>query len=403
MHWILKQPRKIQALAAILVGLSGLGCNGHDDDSDHQVAPPAKPAATPPPPAQKPPPSPEPEGPPEVVEPDTDLVILAGGDVSLAREHGQDILRDPDYDPFAEVAPLLKTADVRFVNLESQLSDQNGVTQSPNNRLIFSGPPQGARVLARAGIDIVSLANNHAWDYGRKALLETIANLQEQEVLFAGASKKPHRMYKPTVIKRKGRSIAWFAVTHIWNQGEFLKHEGQHYVAWARFDKLRWELVRARRKHDIVIVSYHGGGEYLDLPMPYTRRFMKQIMSTGVDAIIGHHPHVPQGVQWFEGRPVFYSLGNLVFGAHKDKPWTGLSFFARLRFDESGLAAVEACPYEIRVDTPYLLDDKRSTYLEHKVAKHIEFTSVGVGGTHVGPAGEYGCMPLTPIAEDADG
>src|SRR5262245_36456763 len=79
------------------------------------------------------------------------LVVVAGGDVNFGRECGQAILANPSYDPFQFVEPLFRDADLTFVNLESQLSDQKGETQSPKNRLIFTGPPGGADVLARAG------------------------------------------------------------------------------------------------------------------------------------------------------------------------------------------------------------------------------------------------------------
>ncbi len=102
------------------------------------------------------------------------LVFVAGGDLNFGRECGQAILSDPKYDPFASIAPLWESADFRFANLESQLSDQGGETQSPRNRLIFTGPPGGAGVLASARVDLVSTANNHAWDYGKAAFFETL-------------------------------------------------------------------------------------------------------------------------------------------------------------------------------------------------------------------------------------
>src|SRR3954471_17919047 len=89
------------------------------------------------------------------------FVIVAAGDVNLGRECGQAILEDPQYDPFRFMGPIWGDAALRFVNLESQLSDQDGETQSPRNRLIFTGPPGGAETLAQAGVAVVSTANNH--------------------------------------------------------------------------------------------------------------------------------------------------------------------------------------------------------------------------------------------------
>ena len=122
---------------------------------------------------------------------------LGIGRVNFGRECGQAILANPTYDPFQFVEPLWRDSDITFVNLESQLSDQKGETQSPKNRLIFTGPPGGADVLARAGIDVVSTANNHAWDYGRSALFETLDNLARAGVANVGTGKTFDAAYAP--------------------------------------------------------------------------------------------------------------------------------------------------------------------------------------------------------------
>ncbi len=324
------------------------------------------------------------------------IVVLVGGDVNLGRGAGQKILADPDYDPFKEIAPLLATADLRHVNLECQLSDQGGETQSPRNHLIFTGPPGGARVLKRAGIDVVSLANNHAWDYGKAALFETFGHLDAAGVAYAGARREPKTQYEPTILKVKGWSIALFAATHIWNQGAFEKHDGQHYVAWASFDHLQKRLRKARKEHDLVLVSYHGGGEYVDVPMQWTREFVRAVMSTGVDAFFGHHPHVPHGVGFHGSRPVFYSLGNLVFAMHSDHPWTGTSFMARVTFTKGGGIEAEACPYHILGHVPMLFEGKTKEARERMVRHHLHITSMATGGSTVGDPGALSCMRVSP-------
>ncbi len=333
------------------------------------------------------------------------LVVVAGGDVNLARELGQEILRDPaSVRPFAGLDPILRAADLRLVNLESQLSDQGGETQSPYNRLVFTGPPGGAEVLAASGIDVVSLANNHMWDYGKRALFETLSHLERAGVATVGATRDPERMYEPLVIRRGAWSIALFAVTHIWNQGEFGSHEGRHHVAWARFDRLAKRLEEARRAHDVVLVSYHGGAEYLEMPMAFTKEYVGAVMRWGADAVLGHHPHVPQGVGWHRGRPVFYSLGNLVFGMHREHEWTGMGLLARLTFERPAGCEerscqrmdVEACPYRILGTSPLPFSGPGRAALDRSFRQHLTRVSHFVGGTSLGPTGEDGCFRLTP-------
>jgi poly-gamma-glutamate synthesis protein (capsule biosynthesis protein) len=325
------------------------------------------------------------------------FVIVAGGDVNFGRECGQAILANPAYDPFSFVRPLFQDADVTFVNLESQLSDQNGETQSPRNRLIFTGPPGGADVLARAGVDVVSTANNHAWDYGRSALFETLDNLARAGVKNAGSGRSFQEAYRPAVVDVGETSVAVFAVTHIWNQGTFAEHEGRHYVAWARLNALWPLLKKARAEHDVVLFSYHGGAEYIDTPTGGTRRFLESVMKTGfVDAVIGHHPHVPQGVAWHRKRPIFYSLGNFVFAGHDWAPSTKFGYLARLEIAEDRSLTARACPYvlEGHIPKPVGPNGERSGELRD----HLRSISTSVGGTSLGAPDERGCWELTPPA-----
>lgn len=338
-------------------------------------------------------------------EPEPSIVLAAGGDVNFGRECGQAILKDVGYAPFAGLSEAWTSADARFVNLESQLSDQRGLTQSPSHRLIFTGPPGGADVLASAKVSLVSTANNHAWDFGRSALFETIANLERAAVPFAGTGRDVEQAYKPVVLRVKDRTLALFAVTHVWNQPPFDAHEGKGFVAWASLDKLKANLEQARREYDFVLVSYHGGEEYVHAPVERTRRFAKAVMALGVDAFIGHHPHVPQGVGWAEGRPIVYSLGNLVFAGHDDRPWTKQSFFARITLRKGEAPQVSACPYALDGHRPRSLDRGREALAIERFRRHLLGLSTSVGGSNVEKPDPQGCLRVTekPVATKPQG
>jgi poly-gamma-glutamate capsule biosynthesis protein CapA/YwtB (metallophosphatase superfamily) len=324
------------------------------------------------------------------------LVVLFGGDVNLGRGAGQKIIADPSYDPFVHIRPLLATADLRMANLESQLSEQGGETQSARNHLVFTGPPGGAGVLSRAGFQAVSFANNHAWDYGKSGFLQTLDALDGAGVAHVGASREVGRAYEPVILNVKGWKVAVFAVTHIWNQGPIQDHEGRHYVAWAAYDRLQKQVKKARLENDLVLVSYHGGGEYMDVPMQWTREFVRAAMAGGVDAFFGHHPHVPLGVGWQKDKPIFYSLGNLVFAMHSDYPWTGTSFMARVTFHADGRLEAEACPYHILGHQPMPFEGKTKEARERAFVQHLGLVSVATGGTRIGEPGEGSCVALSP-------
>ncbi len=389
--------------------LSIAGCDAEQGDLAPSAAETASASSSAPPPL-KPQGNAAPSAAASVARPaeDSPVVLLFGGDVNLGRGTGQRILRDPGYAPLRFIRPYLDSADFRFVNLECQLSDQDGVTQA-KHRLVFTGPPGGAEVLKAANIDLVSVANNHMWDFGKSALLETFQNLDRTGVRYVGASPKAGKdSYNPVSVKVRGLSIAFFAVTHIWNQGPINEHEGRHYVAWADFGALKDRIADAKRSHDLVILSYHGGAEYVDEPMMWTRHFVRAVMRSGVDVFIGHHPHVPHGVGWADSRPVFYSLGNLVFPMHSDHPWTGTSFLARLSFDKQAggkvrLTKTEACPYFILGHVPKPFEDKAAPARRAQFRQHLDLISRSVGRTEIGDAGLDGCYPLNPPGKTGPG
>jgi poly-gamma-glutamate capsule biosynthesis protein CapA/YwtB (metallophosphatase superfamily) len=280
------------------------------------------------------------------------ITLIAGGDVSFGRKFGQRLLRDAGFDPFRSIAPLLAAGDLRFVNLESVLSEQGGETEHPVRPLTFVGPPNAARTIARAGIELVSVANNHAWDYGKSAFLESLQHLAHAGVAYTGGSRSDGGAFEPQRIVVRGWSTAWFAVTDIWNSGIEGEPEAEPHVAFARSGAVLGAIERARSKYDLVLVSYHGGCEYSEHIAREQRAFARAAMAAGADAVIGHHPHVPQGVEWFEERPVLYSLGNLVFNQHRDHAWTGRGFLARMTFVPRKPVRLELCPYRITEEGP---------------------------------------------------
>jgi poly-gamma-glutamate capsule biosynthesis protein CapA/YwtB (metallophosphatase superfamily) len=325
------------------------------------------------------------------------VLLAAAGDVNFGRGCGQRLLADASYDPLRGVAAIWAAADLRFVNLESALSEQHGETQSPHHGLVFTGPPAGADALARAGVGVVSTANNHAWDYGSRGLLETLQNLDQAGVAHAGTGADEARAYRPAVVHVNGLSVAFFAVTQVWNLGVFREEEARHHVAWADFARLREALQRARADSDFVVVSYHGGEEYTDVPLPKTRAFVSEVMSLGVDVVIGHHPHVPQGVAWYGERPVFYSLGNLVFDARPTLPWTHASFVAKLRFQRGRALEVAVCPVLIDGYEPRMLTS-RDDLSRRAFERHLRELSDVVGGTQLSEPDALGCYALMPPA-----
>jgi poly-gamma-glutamate synthesis protein (capsule biosynthesis protein) len=147
----------------------------------------------------------------------------------------------------------------------------------------------------------------------------------------------------------------------------------------------------------VVVVSYHGGVEYVDLPLPRARRILHAAVDAGADVVLGHHPHVFQGVEWRRGRPILYSLGNLLMRmSQTERKPTG--YVARVTVGPGRAPAVDACPLVIQGPTPRRVADELDPGArladERRFARHLTAISAGLGGVEVGEPGGDGCMPI---------
>jgi poly-gamma-glutamate capsule biosynthesis protein CapA/YwtB (metallophosphatase superfamily) len=328
-----------------------------------------------------------------------EISLVAGGDISFGRLVGQMLLRDPGHDFFAHLHPWLDTADLRFANLEGPLSDQRGETVKPGQPLVFTGPPGGADALARAGLSIVSTANNHAWDYGEAALRETLVWLDRAGVRHVGTGTSREASRRAEVIDAGGFRVAFLAVTDVWNDGPLARHPADAFVGRADPRELV-EGVRALREEgraDAILVSCHGGEEYRDDPLPRLRELFHAAIDAGATAVLGHHPHVVQGVEWYRGRPILYSMGNLLMRMHRDHPWTGFGYLARLSLRRGEAPGLAVCPFRILgVEVIPLAEGVERAAIEPVFFDHLRSISRFVGGTAVEAPGTDGCARLAP-------
>jgi poly-gamma-glutamate capsule biosynthesis protein CapA/YwtB (metallophosphatase superfamily) len=306
---------------------------------------------------------------PTLAERPRTLNLLAVGDINLGRQTGQKILAgDPNY-AFEYLDQRISEYDIAFGNLESQLVDLGGETQSPTNEYRFAGPPAGADGLKAAGFDIVSIANNHMWDYGKDALFSTIDNLDRVGLKHAGASKDTSTVYQPAIIEVNQQKVAFLAATNLLNGYE--RSGATDYVAWADTDKLVSAINQVKSSVDWVVVSLHWGTEYAPQPSQAERDLAHQLIDAGASVIIGHHPHVPQGVEEYNGGVILYSLGNFAFWQPMDY-WTQHSFIAEVTLDPTnGIATYN--PIAINSGwQPRLATDPDETKILQYIAKLSE-------------------------------
>lgn len=261
------------------------------------------------------------------------IKLLAVGDINLGRTTGKKILAGDNNYAFEYLNEYLQKFDITFGNLESQLADLGGETQSPTNEYRFAGPPAGADGLKEAGFDIVSTANNHMWDYGKARLFETMDNLDRVGVKYVGSTKAPEKLYQPVIMEVKGKKIAFLAVTMLLNGYE--KAGAAEYVAMDDTSKLIPAITKAKDEADFVIVSMHGGVEYRATPTEEQKELAHQIIDAGANVVIGHHTHTAEGVEEYKDGLIFYSLGNFAFWQPFGY-WTEHTFVAEIELKPDG-------------------------------------------------------------------
>jgi poly-gamma-glutamate synthesis protein (capsule biosynthesis protein) len=237
--------------------------------------------------------------------------LLFGGDVML----GRGVAASGVADPLVDLRPAVAGADLAAVNLESPLTERAHLRSAGPNAL--EGSPASAALLAGAGFDLVSIANNHAGDAGPRTVADTEASLRAAGVVPVGGGPDAARAFAPRVVRREGMRIAFLAYDAT-GQGPRAGAAGPG-VAWWDEDLVRSAVLRARVMADIVAVSVHGGTEYVPGADPYLLGLARRLASWGADVVWCHGPHVRQPTRVIDpdgdGRPtvVALSLGNLLF------------------------------------------------------------------------------------------
>ena len=270
-------------------------------------------------------------------EPDRAWTLLAGGDVLMTRTEPAGL------DPFASLDPNLGSSDFSLVNVEMAISDRG----SPHwKRFVFRAPPSASERIAAGGVSVANLANNHANDYGSDALSDTIELLEAAGVATIGAGRNADEAYQYLLLSTdNGVRVAFVGASMIVPSGFTASAAtpgiaSAHPPARARvLDTVR----AAAAKADAVVVAVHWGIERDTCPSSDQRLLAQQLLDAGADAIIGHHPHVLQPVEFTGGKLVAYSLGNFIW--HVRSGVLGETGVLQIDFDGAEIVAWEFHPH----------------------------------------------------------
>ena len=272
---------------------------------------------------------------------DKPITLIATGDVMLGRTVNFKTVASKDFSwPFLNVSSILKKADITLVNLESPLVSNCELT---NEGMIFCGDIKHGNGLSFAGVDIVSIANNHAGDQGDKGIQETINYLSVKGIDTIGTRK-------PLYITQNGQIFSFLAYNNIPPYPSYINHVNQNMY--------EEDIALANKNSDIVIVSFHWGEEYTAFPTTRQVQIAHKAIDAGADVVIGHHPHWIQPVEMYKDKPIFYSLGNFVF----DQMWsqkTREGLAVKFTFENKTLKNYELIPIVIEnFGQPRLANEK---------------------------------------------
>lgn len=299
-------------------------------------------------------------------------------DVFPDKEDNSDINNDEAVSETSKTAAsvtLSFAGDVHFSELVLQNYDKNGISAIVddemlshmqksdlfmlNHEFVFSNrgeamedkeytlrnDPKYVKILQELGTDVAGIANNHILDFGQDAFRDTLDTLENANIPYAGGGRNLSEASSPVVQTINGQSFAIFAATRVspsadWYAGK--NHPGilQTYDATT----INKAIEDANSKYDHVIVFVHWGVERVEIPEDYQRTLAKGYIDAGADLIIGAHPHVLQGFEYYKGVPICYSLGNYLFGNR-----TGETLLLNATFGDNNELSIQLIPCE-RID-----------------------------------------------------
>lgn len=297
----------------------------------------------------------------------SEVSFLAVGDISLSRNVAAQILKyNNPLLPFKNTANLLTSTDFNFANLESPFSGGNyfGKTGS----LVFNAPLNNIKGLVEYNFKILNLANNHALDQGLKGLEYTRNYLIKNSIQFVGAGNNLTEAWQPALVEVNGIKIAFIGASYS-SINDNAKTTNDYVARIEDLNMLKNAITQAKKTSDFIIVTIHAGTEYTYKPNEKQITFAHAAIDAGADMVIGHHPHWIQSIEQYQGKYIFYSLGNFIF----DQMWSqetkeGLMLKITLKKNSKvGLYQIELLPIIIEnYSTPRLANEQESaTILNH--------------------------------------
>lgn len=257
--------------------------------------------------------------------------------------------RGADY-PWARVSGALQRADIAIGNLETAVSLQGAPVAG--KQFTFRARPGALAGAARAGLDVVSLANNHTGDYGPQALLDTLQHVRAAGLHPVGAGRDAAEALRPAILETRGLKVAVLAFSRVIPEAGWVAGYQKPGLAsgWDPAPVVA-AVRKARSEADAVIVLMHWGEEAKAKPRPTDIDLARQLTAAGAAVVAGHHPHVLQGFRWHEQSLVAFSLGNFIF-THSANPAARETGILTVRLGAAGVSHAQFTPLVIVANQP---------------------------------------------------
>ena len=289
--------------------------------------------------------------------------VLVASDWAPIRAFDPIVRHDPA-SIYGDLLPILRRADLRIVNCECALASVN--TPVSKSGAVFKGRPAHVRGLTAVPFEVACLANNHVLDYGVPGLRESLRLLHRHGIKTVGAGLTDEQAHAPLTLTVNRQTI------HIVNisEGEDLtaSHGGPGVFGWD-IPRATSLIRQCKKRGGVVIAIAHGGLEYVPYPPPYVVSAFRAMVDAGADCVIGHHPHVMQGIEQWRGRPIVYSLGNFVFCQQTSLLHRKTGFCVSVQCDGRRVSAIELHPYRITDTGLRRLDVKEERSFNRDLAR----------------------------------
>lgn len=300
------------------------------------------------------------------------VTMALAGDTMLGRGVAERLLDDPDHPLVStELAAVLGEADLFVLNLECCISERGEPWPDPGKPFFFRAPPHAAERLAALGVDAVTLANNHALDYGAEALLDTLDHLDRVGIACVGAGADRDRAREPAVLEARGQRLGLLGLTD--HPPDFAAGVDSPGTAYADLRAGVPEWVTSTSKNletDGVIVTPHWGPNMVGAPVRHVRQAASGLLSASASVVAGHSAHVFHGVSRRPDQVVCYDLGDFVddYAVHPElRNDRGLVWFVEL--DGGTPVGLEAVPVALDYAHTRLADESEFAFVRDRFAE----------------------------------